>query len=55
MKRKNKSSNIMKEDLINEGNQWLFERVNQESVNPEIKFEDFVVFTNRYLYCIEKE
>jgi ubiquinone/menaquinone biosynthesis C-methylase UbiE len=48
------NSNKLKEDYIQEGNEWLYNKVNQESISQEMKYSDFSRFTNRYLYIINK-
>ena len=54
MKRKNIVSNKLKEDFLNENNEKLYIRLNEESIVQGVKFSDFVKFSNRYFYCIEK-
>jgi ubiquinone/menaquinone biosynthesis C-methylase UbiE len=54
MKLKRMISESLKSDFMNESNEWLFTKVHQESVDEKMSYDDFVLFTNRYLYCIKK-
>jgi cyclopropane fatty-acyl-phospholipid synthase-like methyltransferase len=54
MKKKFHISELFRDDFINESNDFLYTKVHQESIDGKVRFEDFVLFTNRYLYCIEK-
>jgi ubiquinone/menaquinone biosynthesis C-methylase UbiE len=53
MLRKRRSALACREELEGEGNAWLFDRVHEQSIGPELGFEDFCRFTNRYLYRVE--
>ncbi len=54
MKRKFYFSNELKEEYLSEGNTRIYEKVNEESVRPDLTLSDFEKFSNRYLYILEK-
>jgi 2-polyprenyl-3-methyl-5-hydroxy-6-metoxy-1,4-benzoquinol methylase len=54
MKRKNITSNELKDAYLAEGNERIFEKVHEESVQPDMTLSEFEKFTNRYLYIVKK-
>ena len=55
MKRKRQASERYKAALESEGNEWLFSKIHDESIDPAMSYDDFEKFSNRFIYCIEKE
>ena len=54
MKRKNIYSHKYKDLLFQENNEEIFYKIREESININTDFIDFMKFSNRYLYCIQK-
>ncbi|NQT59612.1 MAG: methyltransferase domain-containing protein [Bacteroidetes bacterium] len=54
MKKKYIISDKYKDDFVNENNEWLYSKIHIESISPDMEYEDFIKFTNRYLYIIQK-
>jgi len=54
MKKRKRIANLLRNEFMEEGNEVLFRKISTESIDESMTFEEFVKFTNRYLYCIEK-
>ena len=54
MRKKRIASEDHRTELESEGNQWLFKKIHDESVELTMSYSDFEKFTNRFIYCIEK-
>jgi ubiquinone/menaquinone biosynthesis C-methylase UbiE len=55
MKKRRIASINLKNKFFSEGNKFLYEKINAESIDLDMNFNDFIKFGNRYFYCIEKK
>ena len=55
MKKRRNVSIKLKQDFTLEGNEFLYKKVNSESIDLDMSYIDFMKFSNRYFYCIEKK
>jgi SAM-dependent methyltransferase len=53
MRRKRLAAEACRLELEAEGNAWLYERARRESIDPEMDYEDFRLFSNRFFYSID--
>jgi SAM-dependent methyltransferase len=55
MKMKRQAGAALRDEFVGEKNEWLLDRINEQSIPEEMALSEFEKFTNRYLYWFRKE
>lgn len=55
MKTKRQAGAALRDEFFEEKNEWLWDRINEQSIQGEMALSEFEKFTNRYLYRIRNE
>ena len=55
MRKRRIASIKLKNDFISEGNESLYDKVYDESIDLNMNVNDFIKFSNRYFYCVKKD